>query len=924
MRLFVAIMMSLATLLIQPSTNALTLQSSAGGPRVFCYTAYDSDFFYLAATISKPRLVGNQSKYFSDAVKDDCITVFIDTNPDSKAKVRSPRSVQMAVSAAGGVQLYRGATATPLSGFGDFLQGVDGSPKAFKIGLTRKGTVNGASASDNGFTVELAIPWIELGGAPTVGQKMRFNVASLTAESEGSGIYSISPALKSSADMQNPSLWSEIIFVDAPVKSVADAPNAKVCARLFSSKPLIDGIIDEAVWSTVTAFAFGADKSANPIGPVTPGLGAARVRITHPVKKAQPAILPLPFPAVNLPTTHIAQATPNLVFAKYVMNIQNDSRKALPIRSVRGPDGNVNLSNHPMDGSGPWYTYDRVDWHSRQLADMRQSGVDAALVVWRPIGPNDDVIFPQGLAAMRGALDHLWRTGQEYPQVGLQLDLSGLQEKASAFSANQVFGYIRTFYRSIPARYRASVELSEANSGLRGVVLTITGSTKKCPVSTDEITLFRKQFASEFGADLVILGRAEWAETLKTDGYLPASGGASTRWSEGGWIKTAVVSPGRDAVMGMTPADTGLARKDGQTYRSGWTEIGRRRPDWVIIDSWNNFVDGTAVAASLQNGLLYTDLTRLYSASLTSSSPGHACKVISFDSPNIFVSSSVTKALLRISNGTLGAITPEGHFFGLQWRKADGTAVGPLIRAPFPNIVGTGLSATVPVVLPVPREVGDYHLDGELFAVRLGKNEVQDPHQLVVSKLKIIAQDEVKKSQSIRVLRQDLPAGVESGGFYQVNAMLRNDSGFTWKASAGGTVMAHLWKTSLVNGESEPMDISDASVAITSDVLPGQTTNVTVPLLLANSSDAALIRTWTGTDNWIYEIRYEFQGMDAAAGSAVSPPEPIAVYDADFGVQITSDFTPGQLPGERRLPVKMSVKNFGSQTWLKDRVRVGY
>ena len=77
--------------------------------------------------------------------------------------------------------------------------------------------------------------------------------------------------------------------------------------------------------------------------------------------------------------------------------------------------------------------------------------------------------------------------------------------------------------------------------------------------------------------------------------------------------------------------------------------------------------------------------------------------------------------------------------------------------------------------------------------------------------------------------------------------------------------------------------------------------------MTAPSAPAARSAAWTG-----------------GSAGAVSSPEPLALVDADFGVQFTTELTPPQLAGERRLPVRLGVRNVGPQTWAKGAARVGY
>ena len=67
--------------------------------------------------------------------------------------------------------------------------------------------------------------------------------------------------------------------------------------------------------------------------------------------------------------------------------------------------------------------------------------------------------------------------------------------------------------------------------------------------------------------------------------------------------------------------------------------------------------------------------------------------------------------------------------------------------------------------------------------------------------------------------------------------------------------------------------------------------------------------------------------MEFVMRAFVSSLTPVGISEYDFGVRllVTQDGTlPTFLPGERRLPVVLGVKNIGPQTWKRDSVRIGY
>ena len=68
-------------------------------------------------------------------------------------------------------------------------------------------------------------------------------------------------------------------------------------------------------------------------------------------------------------------------------------------------------------------------------------------------------------------------------------------------------------------------------------------------------------------------------------------------------------------------------------------------------------------------------------------------------------------------------------------------------------------------------------------------------------------------------------------------------------------------------------------------------------------------------------------GSGGGAKSRRRPRLPLSIVgisDYDFGVRFTQDGTLPTLPGERRQPIILGVKNVGPQTWKRDSVRIGY
>jgi hypothetical protein len=906
-----------------------------GKSRVVCYTAYDADYFYFAAVVQKPQIAGSQTEFFSDPVRDDAISVFLQTGDGNPGAKRTAKSVQMAVSAAGGAQIYRGAAGKPLSGFADFLPNAEGRPVPFKLGVSRKGNLNGSAAADNGYTVEMAIPWVELGGPPTVGQHLRFNVVSYNAAPGSSPILSMAPGVKTAADVQNPSLWGEVVFVDAPVKTVATAPQAKVAVRVFTAKPLIDGAIEPGVWTTLTSFTFGETTTGTV--EAAPAVANARAKPTVTLRKARPAIKPKQGASPSF-SAHSPQPVPNLVFALYNYDFQNDHRKAATYLPARAQNGASLLASHPLDGSGPWMSYDRVDWHRRQLEDVRQAGIDVILPVYRADVHAKQRYSQRGLMTLAAALKYLAASGRDYPLVALHLDTNSLSNDSGGKPdltdtkvKAQLYAAIRDFFIHIPRRFRAALPLdAKEGPGVANVVVLSSGAAFS-DMDGSFVDYCRGRFVREFGADLLVLGSSDFKAKAKLDGYVNDTRGRGFQMDRDGWIKPASLGVGlSDTKPG--PSGTALTvREDSATYRNVWKQAVAAKPDWVFIDGWNDFGIGAEIAPSLQNGLEYVDITRAYTRAFSGFVPSRAV-FLTHDLPTVAAAGTSLSASVRLLNAGSASWTPDAYALAYRWVPAGG-AIGPSTAAPLAAPVQSGSASNVAISLKAPTAPGSYTL--QIDMAQTGKKgevttvfSAQGSRMLSVP-VRVVAAGNAGGGYGITVLNSDLPAAVETGGTYVTTVTVRNDGATTWKKGDAGRVVGRVWRyvspiNSTGEGElAEPVDMADASAELPADVPPGGTATLTVPVTFGEA-DGAGLTPWAQSDNWVYQMRWEYSADESGSAGAVSTPETIAITEMDLGAQFINDGTPPQLPGDRRVPVRLGLRNRGPQTWLKQSTRIGY
>jgi uncharacterized protein YraI len=74
------------------------------------------------------------------------------------------------------------------------------------------------------------------------------------------------------------------------------------------------------------------------------------------------------------------------------------------------------------------------------------------------------------------------------------------------------------------------------------------------------------------------------------------------------WVAT--VMPGYDDTRSGRAASFAVERRNGDYYRAAWSAAMASHPDWVVITSFNEWVEGTMIEPSVRYGDLYLTLTR--------------------------------------------------------------------------------------------------------------------------------------------------------------------------------------------------------------------------------------------------------------------------------------------------------------------------
>jgi hypothetical protein len=319
-------------------------------------------------------------------------------------------------------------------------------------------------------------------------------------------------------------------------------------------------------------------------------------------------------------------------------------------------------------------TFERVDWHVKQLTEARRAGVDVILPLYRGDMRSRQLYTTKGLTLLGAALESLKRQDQDYPQIGLYLDTTALIEHFGDRTdlrdrtvQSVLYGMIRDFYRQIPVAFRCAIPLAQGVA--HPVFLSSSAAFKEWDSSF--VAYLRGRFAAEFdGADLLILGGADFKPKATLDGYFTESKDKGFQFEEAGWIKVGSVGAGYDNSVTRSPADPLRLRsiKEGVPYRQEWASLLAKKPQWILLDGWNDYANGASIAPTTEYGYTLSDITRI-SARFFAGTNRLALKFLGSDAPRALPSNTTLTVHARVqnmgvegwaANGAFGAV-PQAH-----------------------------------------------------------------------------------------------------------------------------------------------------------------------------------------------------------------------------------------------------------------------
>ena len=275
-------------------------------------------------------------------------------------------------------------------------------------------------------------------------------------------------------------------------------------------------------------------------------------------------------------------------------------------------DGTDALTDHPPTLTG--FSYRSTAWHRQQLADMAEAGVDILLpVFWGEPGQRipgraaSDLPWSYaGLPPLVNARDREIDAGHNPPRIGLFYDTSTLTwntagervDLTTERGRHWFYETVRDFFSLIPPRHWAMIDG-------RPVVFLYSASFAKA-YDEELVGFLNRRFAADFGGTTPYLVR-EVSWNLPADDVYAWGGATGLRR---GTVSS--LGPGYDhsAVPGREPLV--VPRENGAFFERQWLAFLRRPSLRVMVETWNEFHEGTEIAHSREYGRLYITLTRRF------------------------------------------------------------------------------------------------------------------------------------------------------------------------------------------------------------------------------------------------------------------------------------------------------------------------
>jgi uncharacterized protein (TIGR03437 family) len=289
-----------------------------------------------------------------------------------------------------------------------------------------------------------------------------------------------------------------------------------------------------------------------------------------------------------------------------------------------GDASSSQLTLHPPDSYLSTYSFKDVVFFQREFTDMAAAGIDVALpVFWGDPGAVSVWSVP-GLQVMVQAEQAMAQTGQKAPKIGMFFDTSSLvpanqftkPDLTTAAGKGLFYGIIQQFFLIMPQQFWAMID------GRPIIVLYYSSFASSWDQSTFDYV--SQQFQQDFGTTPYIIRERSWTNVVTAAAYgwgAPALGATAV-----GDVDN--VGPGFDNLAVSGPQFEGVLRVVdrycGQFYQRQWDQVRFNGARLVLVETWNELHEGTALAATKEYGRRYIDATAQNVARWKAPSPAPA------------------------------------------------------------------------------------------------------------------------------------------------------------------------------------------------------------------------------------------------------------------------------------------------------------
>ena len=924
-----------------PTAPVVAAPAVAAPGQVVARAAWDDRYLYFAVQVDDTNITGTNTRPLSPVEQDDSVAVYFQTGTD-RPDAPNAQTHAMIVSVAGGFTFQDGDAQ---------IKALVPHPLyTIKYGVSLQGTLNRPDDRDKGYWITLAVPLAALNLDPKTlkpGDGIGFNL--VVRSREGGGFTSLSPDVKTAADIAVPARWERLVLAGGDGKTgernvaggvIATRVPAPSLPKEQAHPPSIDGVFRPDEWNGAASVAFASpDKPRAQIVVAAPVVGVAA---DFTKEDSTPPTLDLTQPLTDIQ---------RLLMARYIPTYQGDAhRVTMPRRGIFAPDNTLLLTDQPITGVGPWFSSERTSWHRGEFAAMRKAGIDVALVQVggpdaagpdAPLGPMDE----KALLVMVSALRDMTRDKVPAPQTALYLDTTALAapntpapDLPTPAGRDILYAAIRRWMRLVPPEFCARVALPPNAAGGRIVSafpVFLSNASALAGVSdgawVDDI---RARFAAEFGP-------ATTGATLLFVGVGPGWEGASGKMGAtvsagvgkgGGAISTFAIQPGMETLTG-----TLIPRKAGETYRAAWDAALAANASWIVLDSWNDFGRGTDVAPSRQGGFRYSDLTRIYAIQQGGLKPKQA-RWLTQDAPRRMFPGQVATTIITVQNtGSLPFGGEDGVAVVYRWRDRNGQIVA---QNPVRLPLAVGLLPTQQTRISVGIVAAQLSKDGQLIPLPTGEYTVEvdlaeTSGEASAPKVAWFSDDISAGSPPLRlpvtvlpdageqveIESTSLPALVVGGGKYPVSVRLRWLSPQPLPLDAASL-------TYVIQTEDGKTTVKSGSFTLPSALPPGQWVDVDGTIEMSEATlpvPPAFPEQRPSGAAGGYRIRWILTRNNSVAPIRGEYANQVAIYLPDEQVQILppAPFTSPQDAGST-LPMEVTVFNRGTTKWAKGAFAVGY